>query len=119
METIIETVHGVRGTGTALENALTIMKQHGAKFVDEAIAAHPDGPVQMITEVSRCEVSYEVVVGDPSDSMSPRSARVIWHRLVPFGASDRHCAGGGAFVEMARAQADIAWAALEVLEARR
>lgn len=113
---IKETLHG---EGPGYESALSILKQHGARFVDETIADNPNGPVRMETDVSRTEVVYEVVIGDPSDSMSTRSARTIWHRIVPFGASDRHVAGGAAFVEAARAQQDVAWAALEILESRR
>jgi hypothetical protein len=107
------------GEGAAFATALKVMKEHGARFVDESIAANPNGPILMVSDVSRCEVSYEVVVGLPSDSMSVEGARSIWHRIVPFGASDRHCAGGAAFVEAARAQEAVAWAALEIMEARR
>lgn len=101
------------------DRATNILVSNGARFVNEALADNPDGPVQMITDVSRLEVSYEVVVGDPTDSMSTKCARTIWHRIVPFGASDRHVAGGAAFVEAARSQESVAWAALELMESRR
>jgi hypothetical protein len=96
-----------------------ILVRAGAQFVDEALVDNPDGPVQMHTELSRTDVTYDVTIGDPSDSMSPRTARCIWHRTVNFGATDRHCAGGAAFVEVARQQEAVAWDALDLLEARR
>ena len=96
--------------------AANILVRLGAQFVDDANRDNPDGPVTMRTEISRTEVVYEVVVGDRMDS---RGARCIWHRVVSFGESRRHCAGGAAFVEAARAQEAVAWAALDLLEARR
>lgn len=74
---------------------------------------------QMHTEVSRTDISYDVWIGDSSDSMSPRSARCIWHRVVVFGHTDRTVAGGAAFVETALLQEAVARAALDLLEARR
>lgn len=99
--------------------AANILVRAGAQFVDEGIRDNPDGPVQMHTEISRTDVSYDVTIGDPSDSMSPRTARCIWHRVVVFGHTDRTVAGGAAFVEAARMQEAVAWAALDLLEARR
>ena len=99
--------------------AANILVRAGAQFVDEALIANPDGPVQMHTELSRTDVSYDVTIGDPSDSKSPRTARCIWHRVVVFGHTDRTVAGGTAFVEAARMQESVAWAALDLLEARR
>jgi hypothetical protein len=99
--------------------AANILVRAGAQFVDDGIHDNPDGPVRMHTEVSRTDVSYDVTIGDPSDSMSPRTARCIWHRVVVFGHTDRTVAGGAAFVEAARMQESVAWAALDLLEARR
>ena len=99
--------------------AANILVRSGAQFVDEALRDNPDGPVRMHTEISRAEVDYAVVIGCPEDSMGTRTSRTIWHRTVTFGATDRHCAGGAAFVEAARAQEIVAWSALELLEARR
>jgi hypothetical protein len=99
--------------------AANILVRAGAQFVDDGIRDNPDGPVQMHTELSRIDVSYDVTIGDPSDSMSPRTARCIWHRVVVFGHTDRTVAGGAAFVEAARTQEAVAWAALDLLEARR
>jgi hypothetical protein len=105
--------------GDTEARAANILVRSGAQFVDEALRSNPDGPVTMHTEISRTEVDYAVVIGCPEDSMSARCARTIWHRTVTFGATDRHCAGGAAFVEAARAQEIVAWSALELLEARR
>ena len=99
--------------------AANILVRAGAQFVDAALLDNPDGPVRMHTELSRTEVSYDVAIGDPSDGMSPRGARCIWHRVVVFGATDRTVAGGSAFVEAARLQEVVAQAALDLLEARR
>jgi len=99
--------------------AANILVRYGAQFVDDGIRDNPDGPVQMHTELSSTDVSYGVTIGDPSDSMSPRTARCIWHRVVTFGHTDRTVAGGAAFVEAARMQETVAWAALDLLEARR
>lgn len=103
------------GPGTDPARAANILVRAGAQFVDDAIRDNPDGPVQMHTEISRTDVTYDVTIGDPSDSMSPRSARVIWHRVVTFGHTDRTVAGGAAFVEVARMQEAVAWAALDLL----
>ncbi len=103
-----------RGDGEA--RAANILVRAGAQFVDEAIADTPAGPVQMHTELSRTEVSYDDTIGDISDGMT---ARYIWHRVVVFGHTDRTVAGGAAFVEVARMQEAVAWAALDLLEARR
>lgn len=107
------------GRGDDSVRAANILVRCGAQFVDEALRDNPDGPVQMHTEISRADVTYSVCVGDPSDSMSPRSARCIWHRVVVFGHTDRTVAGGAAFVEAARTQEAVAWAALDLMEARR
>lgn len=105
--------------GNSEARAANILVRAGAQFVDEAIADNPDGPVQMHTELSRTEVSYGVAIGDSSDSMTPRTDRFIWYRVVTFGHTDRTVAGGAAFVEVARMQEAVAWAALDLLEARR
>jgi hypothetical protein len=99
--------------------AMNALVRSGAKWVDEALGDNPDGPVVMTTVRTRTEIDYEVIVGDPSDSMSTRSARCIWHRTVAFGHDDAHCAGGSAFVAASREQDAVAFAALELLEARR
>ena len=96
--------------------AANILVRFGAQFVDEALARNPDGPVRMHTELSRTDVFYDVTIGDPSDGMP---ARCIWQRIVVFGHTDRTVAGGAAFVEAARLQEAVAWAALDLLEARR
>jgi len=98
--------------------ATNILVRAGAQFVDKALVDNPDGPVQMHTTLSRTDVTYDVTIGDPSDSMR-RTARCIWHRVVVFGHTDRTVAGGAAFVEAARMQEAVAWAALDLLEARR
>lgn len=90
------------------------MVRAGAQFVDEALVDNPDGPVQMRTELSRTDVTYTVTIGE-----SLRAARCIWHRVVVFGCTDRTVAGGAAFVEAARMQEVVAWAALELMESRR
>lgn len=107
------------GRGDTEAHVSNILVRAGAQFVDDALRDNPDGPVQMHTEISRTEVAYSVTVGDPSDSMSPRTPRVIWHRTVVFGHTDRTVAGGAAFVEAARMQEAVAWAALDLMEARR
>jgi hypothetical protein len=118
MMTIVETLtRPARGDGEA--RAANVLVRSGAQFVDDAIRDNPDGPVTMHTEISRTEVDYAVVIGSPECSMSARTARTIWHRTVTFGATDRYCAGGAAFVEAARMQETVAWAVLELLEARR
>lgn len=118
MSEIIETLIPP-GRGDGVARASNILVQAGAQFVEDALRDNPDGPVQMHTEVSRTDVTYDVVIGDPSDSMSTRGARCIWRRVVTFGHTDRHVAGGAAFVEAARMQDAVAWAALDLLEARR
>jgi len=107
------------GIGEDPARATNLLVRAGAQFVDEALVDHPDGPVQMRTEISRTDVRYEVTIGDPSDRTGPRAARCIWHRVVVFGHTDRTVAGGAAFVEAARVQESVAWAALDLLEARR
>jgi hypothetical protein len=104
-----------RGDGEA--RAANILVRAGAQFVDDAIRDNPDGPLAMHTEITRTEVVYEVIVGYPVDDTG--STRYIWRRVVTFGATDRTVAGGAAFVEAARTQEAVAWAALELLEARR
>ncbi|HET9893257.1 MAG TPA: hypothetical protein VFQ42_22455 [Mycobacterium sp.] len=99
--------------------ASNLLVRKGAQFVEEALRDNPDGPVKMVIDISRTEINYDVVIGDPEDSMSPRGARTIWHKTVYFGSSDRHCAGGAAFVEASREQDAVAFAALELLESRR
>jgi hypothetical protein len=99
--------------------AANILVRAGAQFVDEALIDNPDGPVQTHTALSRTDVRYDVTIGDPSDRITPRTARCIWHRVVTFGHTDRTVAGGTAFVEAARMQEAVAWAALDLMEARR
>ena len=99
--------------------AANILVRAGAQFVDDALRDNPDGPIRMHTEFSRAEIIYGVVIGAPSSDGTPSSARCIWQRSVVFGANARHVAGGAAFVEAARQQETIAWAAHELLEARR
>jgi hypothetical protein len=106
------------GPETTADRALAILRAAGARFFDEALAANPDGPVEMVTDISRTEIAYEVVIGGVSIGDHGR-ARTIWTALVAFGASDAHCAGGAAFVSSARQQEAVAWAALELMEARR
>jgi hypothetical protein len=91
----------------------------GAQFADGAIRDNSDGPVRMHTVVSRLDVTYDVLIGEAGDPGCVDSARCIWHRVVTFGATDRTVAGGAAFVEAARTQEAVAWAALDLLEARR
>lgn len=100
-------------------HAANILVRAGAQFVDGALINNPDGPVQMHTEISRTDVRYDVTIGDSSNHMTPRTARCIWHRVVTFGHTDRTVAGGTAFIEAARMQEAVAWAALDLLEARR
>jgi hypothetical protein len=104
--------------GDTETRATNILVRSGAQFVDEAIRDNPDGPVQMHTEISRTEVIYDVLVGG-DDDRSPRPGRFIWSRTVVFGHTDRTVTGGADFVEAARTQEAVAWAALELLEARR
>lgn len=98
------------------DRAAAILRQHGCKWVLEAIADNPDGPVTMSTDISKQAVEYEVCIGGPSDR---DKGRIIWHKTVWFGATDAHCAGGAAFVAAAREQEHVAWAALELLESAR
>jgi hypothetical protein len=99
--------------------AANILVRAGAQFIDDALRDNPAGPIRMHAEISRTEIVYGVVIGAPSTDGTPSSARCIWHRSVKFGANGRHVAGGAAFVEAARQQETIAWAAYELLGARR
>jgi hypothetical protein len=112
-------IEQLRPPGPGHHDPASRLVRLGAQFIEDAIRDNPDGPVQMHTEISRTDVTYDVCIGDPFDSMSPRSARCIWHRVVTFGATDRTVAGGAAFVGAAHAQEDVAWAALDLLESRR
>jgi hypothetical protein len=84
------------------------LARHGARFVDEALRDHPDGPVVMVTTRYATEIDYRVVVGDPSDGDRGR-ARVVWDRSVSFGATDARVAGGSDFVAATRAQDEVAF----------
>jgi hypothetical protein len=90
----------------------------GAEFFDEAIRDEPDGPVEMVTDISRTERIYDVVVGGCSTGDHGK-ARTIWRRTVVYGATDRTVGGGADFVDAALMQERVACAALELLEARR
>jgi hypothetical protein len=96
-----------------------ILVRAGAQFVDDAIRDNPDGPVTRRTEISRAKITYEMMIGCPGNSLSPRAARYIWRRAVTFGRTNQHCAGGTAFIETARQQEAVAWVALDLLEARQ
>lgn len=97
------------------DHARTILKQHGARFIDEALRDNPDGPVTMVTTRYATEVFYQVLIGD-ADSGDRGRSRVIWDRAVTFGATDRTVAGGADFVAAARAQADVQHAAYSLLQ---
>lgn len=118
MTTITETLRPPGGSQDEAR-ATNVLVRAGAQFVDAALRDNPDGPVTMHTEISRAKVTYEVVIGHPDDSMAPQAARYIWRRTVAFGSTDRNCAGGVSFTEAARQQEAVAWAALDLLEARR
>lgn len=94
-----------------------LVRQH-AKWVDEALRDNPDGPIVMLITRTRTEIDYEVVIG-AVDAGDRCRARTIWHDSVTFGHDDAHCAGGSAFVAVARAQDEVAFAALELMELRR
>ncbi len=96
--------------------AMNVLVRSGAKWVDEALRDNPDGPVVMTTVRTRTEIDYEVVVGHSDDRSK---GRCIWTKSVTFGHDDAHCAGGAAFVAAGREQDAVAFAALELLEARR
>lgn len=98
------------------ERAVAILKQHGARFVDEAIRDNPDGPVVMVTTRYATEVDYQVLIGE-ADSGDRGKSRVIWDRSVTFGATDRTVAGGADFVAAARAQEEVQHAAYSLLNA--
>lgn len=95
---------------------MNILVRSHAKWVDEAIRDNPDGPITEHTTRTRTEIEYEVTIGYCDDQ---HRGRLIWHKTVAFGHDDAHCGGGRAFVEAAREQADVAFAALELLELRR
>jgi hypothetical protein len=116
MSTIIETL--THGASMTEREATNILVSSGAQFVEVAIRDEPDGPVVMLTDISRIEVVYEVVIGDTAAGDRGK-ARTIWRRAVTFGATDRTVAGGASFVEAAREQERVAWAALDLLESRR
>lgn len=96
--------------------AMNILVRAGAKWVDEALRDNPDGPITEHTTRTKTEIEYEVTIGYCDDQ---HRGRLIWHKTVPFGHDDAHCAGGAAFVAAAREQQDVAFAALELMEARR
>jgi hypothetical protein len=104
MTKIIETMKATRGDNAP--RATNILIQAGAQFVEDALHDFPDGPVKMTTEVAKLNVIYEVYIGE----------RCIWHRTVTFGHKERFTTGGAAFVETARLQDAVAWAALAVVE---
>lgn len=113
--TFIETLdQALAGISVDPGRARNLLVKAGAQFVEAAISRNPDGPVQMITELTRTDVTYDVVIGEPNDG-----GRMIWHAVVTFGADDRHHAGGAAFVQAARTQEAVAQAALTLLEASR
>lgn len=99
------------------ERAVAILKQHGARFVDEAIRDNPDGPVVMVTSRYATEVDYQVLIGDAYSGDRGKS-RVIWDRSATFGATDRTVAGGADFVAAARAQEEVQHAAYSLLNAQ-
>ena len=66
--------------------------------------------VKMETSILDTEVVYTVVIGNDDDTAWEDVARVLWHRRVPFGDDDAHCAGGAAFRNAVRRQEEIAWA---------
>lgn len=100
------------------QQAMNVLVRNHAKWVDEALRDNPDGPIAMVIIRTRTEIDYEVVIGDP-DAGDHGRARTIWHATVTFGHDDAHCAGGAAFVTTARMQDEVAFAALEIMEARR
>ncbi len=112
--TLVETL--VPGSAADPHAAMNQLVRAGAQFVEAALADNPNGPVSMTTTIDRTETTYEVHIGFDDDRSR---GRTIWHRTVYFGSTDRHCAGGGAFVEAARLQEAVAWAALTLLENRR
>jgi hypothetical protein len=98
------------------QTAMNILVRTGAKWVDEALRDNPDGPITEHTTRTRTEVEYEVTIGYTDDR---NRGRLIWRKTVAFGHDDAHCGGGRAFVEAAREQADVAFAAVELMETRR
>lgn len=89
--------------------------RNGAQFVELGLSDNPDGPIREITTRTKTEIDYEVIIGYDGDR---DRGRAVWYKTVPFGASDRHCAGGAAFVEAARQQAEVAFDLLELMEIR-
>ena len=98
---------GTERTSTAAAAASTLVRL-GAQFVEQAIAAEPDGQVNMITSIAKTHVTYDVAIGYGD------SQRVIWRRTVKFGNTAHNVAGGPAFQHAARDQDAVAWAALEL-----
>ena len=72
-----------------LTNRLVELGAHG---VTDAIRDNPGGPVRMVTDLTRTETAYDVVVGD----------RVVWHRRVLAGRSfhDRAAHAGATHVQL-------------------
>lgn len=120
MTTIIETLEqpGPPETGDSIAVAQSRLVRAGAQFVEEALRDNPDGPVQMITTISRTDNCFDVVIGDAEWGDRGR-ARTIWRRIVVFGHTDRTVAGGADHVAAARMQEEVARSALTLLEARR
>lgn len=52
--------------------------------------------------------SVDVITDDPSAYEEGEARRSVWEWRVPFGATDRHHAGGAAFIEAARFQERLA-----------
>ena len=102
------------------ESAWRIVRAAGIRedVLAEALRDNPDGPVRMGIERSRTEIVYDIIVGDPLAGDLGK-ARIVWQNTIRFGSTDRHCAGGAAFVEAGREQDAIAFAILEILESRR
>lgn len=103
-------------TPKADADAMNRLVAAGAQFVEQALRDNPDGPVSMWTTLTRTEIDYEVTVGFMDDRSR---GRIIWHKTVVFGHTDRTVAGGAAFVEAARVQETVAWSALALMESLR
>lgn len=69
----------------------------------------PQLPVTMRTDIDRDAIRYEVRVSfDGPGFEEGENENSVWYREVFFGSTDRHCAGGAAFIEAAREQQRIA-----------
>jgi hypothetical protein len=117
MSKIVDTVVSA-GPGSA-DEARKNLRICSARFVDEALADHPDGPVHSVITRHGTGIDYEVVVGDLDASGGSNGGRVIWSRGVTFGMDDRHVAGGAAFVEIAREQDAVSFWMFTLLESKR